>query len=122
MEELRKEIENFKNNISKIEIKEEKEYFNNIYSILEIMSQKIEELTINQEAIEENIRFMDDDLSNIQDELFEELSIDELNDMEEEYKEINCAHCGKPIFIEQSAFNNNDEIPCPYCNKNIKDK
>ena len=57
----------------------------------------------------------------VQDELFEELSIDELNDMEDEYTEINCAHCNKPIFIEQSALSNNDEIPCPYCHKNIKD-
>ena len=121
MEELRKDMEGLKRNLSKIENKEYKECFNNVYSILEIMNQKIEELTVNQEAIEENIKFMDDDLTNIQDELFEELSIDELNDMEDEYKEIICIHCHKPIFIEQSTISNNDEIPCPYCNKNIKD-
>lgn len=121
MEELRKEIENFKNNISKIENNQEKECFDNIFSILEIMSQKIEELSINQETIVENIGFMDDDISNIQDELFEEVSIDELNDMEDEYTEINCVHCSKTIFIEQSALKNNKEIPCPYCKKNIKD-
>lgn len=120
MEELSKEIENLKKNLSKIEKKEYKECFQNVFSILEIMNQKIEELTINQETIEENIKFMDDDLTNIQDELFEELSIDELNDMEDEYTEINCVHCHKPIFIEQSTLSNNEEIPCPYCNKNIK--
>ncbi|MFW2487600.1 CD1247 N-terminal domain-containing protein [Clostridium chromiireducens] len=122
MEELRKEIENLKNNLSKIESGEYKECFSNVFAVLEIMNQKIEELTINQETIEENIRFMDDDLTNIQDELFEELSIDELNDMEDEYTEINCSHCSKPIFIEQSTLSNNDEIPCPYCHKNIKEK
>lgn len=120
MEELSKEISNLKNNLSKIKDKEYKEFFEGIASILENMNQKIEELTINQEAIEENMKFMDDDLSNIQDELFEEVSIDELNDMEDEYTEINCAHCNKPIFIEQSTISNNDEIPCPYCHKNIK--
>jgi DNA-directed RNA polymerase subunit RPC12/RpoP len=120
MEELSKEINNLKSNLSKIKDNEYKEYFKDIYSILETMSQKIEELTINQETIEENIKFMDDDLSNIQDELFEEVSIDELNDMEDEYTEINCSHCNKPIFIEQSTISNNDEIPCPYCHKNIK--
>jgi len=122
MEELRKEIESLKNNLSKIESCEYKECFDNVFTILEIMNQKLEELTINQETIEENIRFMDDDLTNIQDELFEELSIDELNDMEDEYTEINCSHCNKPIFIEQSTLSNNDEIPCPYCHKNIKEK
>ena len=121
MEELRIEIEGLKRNLSKIENKEYKECFNRVYSILEIMNAKIEELTVNQETIEENIKFMDDDLTNIQDELFEELSIDELNDMEDEYTEIICVHCHKTIFIEQSTINNNDKIPCPYCNKNIKD-
>jgi len=121
MEELRKDIEGLKRNLSKIENKEYKECFNSVFSILEMMNQKIEELTVNQETIEENIKFMDDDLTNIQDELFEELSIDELNDMEDEYKEIICVHCHKPIFIEQSTISNNDQIPCPYCNKNIKD-
>jgi DNA-directed RNA polymerase subunit RPC12/RpoP len=120
MEELSKEIEKLKESLSKIENKEYQEYFNNIASILGLMNARVEELTINQETIEENMKFMDDDLSDIQDELFEELSIDELNDMEDEYKEINCVHCHKPIFIEQSALSNNKEIPCPYCNKNIK--
>ena len=122
MEELRTEIEDLKNNLSKIENKEYKECFNSVFSILEIMNQKIEELTINQETLEENIKFMDDDLTNIQDELFEELSIDELNDIEDEYTEIICSHCNKAIFMEQSTLSNNDEIPCPYCNKNIKEK
>ena len=121
MEELRNGIENLKSNLSKIENKEYKQCFENVFSILEIMNQKIEELTVNQETIEENIKFMDDDLTNIQDELFEELSIDELNDMEDEYTEIVCAHCNKTIFMEQSTLSNNDEIPCPFCNKNIKD-
>ena len=76
MKELGEEIEGLKINLSKIENKEYKECFDSVFSILEIMNQKIEELTINQETIEENIKFMDDDLTNIQDELFEELSID----------------------------------------------
>ena len=122
MEELRKGIEELKSNLSKIENKEYKECFDSVFSILEIMNQKIEELTINQETLEENIKFMDDDLTNIQDELFEEVSIDELNDIEDEYTEIICANCHKPIFMEQSTLSNNDEIPCPYCNKNIKEK
>jgi len=122
MEELRTKIEDLKNNLSKIENKEYKECFDSVFSILEIMNHKIEELTINQETLEENIKFMDDDLTNIQDELFEELSIDELNDIEDEYTEIICSHCHKQIFMEQSTLSNNDEIPCPYCNKNIKEK
>lgn len=121
MEELKNKIEELKNSLSKIESKEYKECFNSVTSILDIMNEKIEELIVNQETLEENIKFMDDDLSNIQEELFEELSIDELNDIEDEYTEIICAHCNKAVFMEQSTLSNNDEIPCPYCNENLKD-
>lgn len=121
MEELKNKIEELKNSLSKIENEEYKECFTSVTSILEMMNEKIEELAVNQETLEENIKFMDDDLTNIQDELFEELSIDELNDIEDEYTEITCVHCHKAVFMEQSTLSNNDEIPCPYCNKNIKD-
>lgn len=120
MEELRKEIDNLKISLSKVQDKEYKECFEGIFSVLNTMSDKIEELFVNQEAMEEKMQYLDEDVSGIQDELFEEVSIDELNDIEDEYTEINCAHCNKPIFIEKSALENNAQIPCPYCNKNIK--
>ncbi|AOR23918.1 CD1247 N-terminal domain-containing protein [Clostridium taeniosporum] len=120
MENLRNQINGLKSNLSKIESEEYKSYFLSVVSILEMMDNKIEELTVNQEAIEENIRFMDDDLSDLQEELFEEVSIDELNELEDEYVEATCCHCGNTIFAEQSTLKNNNEIPCPYCNKNIK--
>ena len=120
MEELRKEIEEFKDSLSYVKDDTYRKYFENIQSILNSMTNKIEEIVVNQEAIEENMQFLDDDLSNIQDELFEEVSIDELCDMEDEYVEVNCVHCNKPIFMEKSVLNSNEEIPCPYCHENIK--
>lgn len=120
MEKIKKELEELKDSLNTLVNSQYKEYFTRITSILENMNEKIEELTVNQESLDENIRFMDSDLSNIQEELFEEVSIDELNDIEDQYTEINCIHCNNPIFIEQSALENNSEIPCPYCNKNIK--
>lgn len=120
MEKLRKEIEEFKNSLSNVEDNEYKKYFESIQSILTTMTNKIEEVVVNQETIEENMQFLDDDLSNIQDELFEEVSIDELCDMEDEYVEVNCIHCNKPIFMEKSALSSKEQIPCPYCHKNIK--
>ena len=120
MEELRKEIEQFKSSLSNLNDDTYKKYFESMQSILNIMSDKIEEITVNQETMQENMQFLDDDLSNIQDELFEEVSIDELCDMEDEYVEIKCAHCNKPIFMEKSVLSSNEQIPCPYCHENIK--
>lgn len=119
MEELRKEIEAFKISLSNMDDDKYKKYFESIQSILNTMTDKIEEIVVNQETMEENMQFLDDDLSNIQDELFEEVSIDELCDMEDEYVEINCAHCNKPIFMEKSVLDSNEQIPCPYCHEYI---
>lgn len=120
MEQIRKEIEKLKISLSNVEDDKYKNYFDSIQSILNTMADKIEEVVVNVETMEENMQFLDDDLSNIQDELFEEVSIDELSDMEDEYVEINCAHCGKPIFMEKSALDSKEQIPCPYCHENIK--
>lgn len=122
MEELRKEIDNLKTALSKVENEEYKECFNSIFSVLNSMSDKLEEVVVNQESIEENMQYLDQDVSGIQDELFEEVSIDELNDIEDQYTEIKCAHCHKPIFIEKSALKNNPDIPCPYCGEDIHSK
>lgn len=119
MEELRKKIEELKNGLSNVDNDKYRNYFDSIQSILVTMTNKIEEIIVNQETIEENMQFLDDDLSNIQDELFEEVSIDELCDMEDEYVEINCIHCNKPIFIEKSALTSKEQIPCPYCHESI---
>ncbi|WP_294376282.1 CD1247 N-terminal domain-containing protein [uncultured Clostridium sp.] len=120
MEELRKQIEEFQTSLSDIKDDAYRNYFEKIESILNSMADKIEEVVVNQETMEENMQFLDDDLSNIQDELFEEVSIDELCDMEDEYVEVKCTHCNKPIFMEKSALESKDKIPCPYCHNNIK--
>ena len=121
MEELKNKIEILRDNLVKIENDEYKKMFQDVYSVLDSMNDKIEELVVNVETLEENFRFMDDDLSGIQDELFEELSIDDLDEaIDDEFTEIKCCHCDKPIFIEKSALSGNNEIPCPYCHKDIK--
>ena len=119
MNNIKKEIQELNSCIDKIDNSENKDILNKISSIFNKLSDKIEELEINQETIQENLEYMDDDLSGIQDELFEEVSLEELTEIEDEYKEIKCIHCNKPIFIESSALEKNDNIPCPYCNKNI---
>ena len=120
MEELKKEMDSLKTALSKVEDKKYKECFDGIFSVLNTMSDKLEELLVNQETMEEKMQYLDEDVSGIQDELFEEVSIDELNDIEDEYKEVKCENCHKPIFIEKSALEGNTVIPCPYCNENIK--
>ena len=52
--------------------------FNSFSDILESLSSKVEEVILHQEYLEENMEYIGDDLNDIQDELFEEVSFDDL--------------------------------------------
>jgi len=115
---LKNEIEELNIAISKIQDEKYKDLFSNISEIMTGLSVKVEEVMVNQTVLAENLNYMDEDISDIQEELFEEVSIEDLEEMEEEYKEINCINCGKTIYIEESALEDED-VKCPYCNEKI---
>ncbi|MGL5416934.1 MAG: CD1247 N-terminal domain-containing protein [Clostridium sp.] len=115
MKELRNDIELVKKEI----LKKDDEISLKLANILEKLVDRVEEIQVNQEAMDESIRFMDTDISGIQDELFEELSFEDLEDVSDEYEEVHCVHCSKPIFMEKDMLQKNEEIECPYCKKNI---
>lgn len=118
MIEIQEVLENLKYKVEKIENQEYKEIFTDIGNLLGYISNKLEETVVKQESIEENIQFLDDDLTDLQEEFFEEVSLEDLEEFEDEYVEIECNECKKPLFIEKSALENNMSIPCPFCNKN----
>ena len=118
MKNLKNKIEELNITISKIEDEKYKDIFSSISDIVSGLSVKVEEVMVNQTALAENFNYMDEDISDIQEELFEEVSIEDLEDLEEEYKEINCISCGKILYIEESALEDGN-VQCPYCNENI---
>lgn len=122
MNNIEQKINELQKSISDIKDETYKEYFNNISSILKMMSDKIEEVAVNQENIEENLQYLDDDVSGLQDELFEEVSFEELTDMDDEYAETSCVNCGKPVFMEKSLLDSQNSIPCPFCGRDIRKK
>lgn len=121
MIEIQETLENLKEKIIKVENEEYREIFEDINKLLECISNKVEETIVKQEAIEENIQFIDEDLTDLQDELFEEVSLEDLEDFEDEYVEIQCNKCNKPLFVEKDALDSNANIPCPFCNENSID-
>lgn len=118
MTEIQEVLEDLKDKVSKVENNEYREMFKSINAVLEGLSDKVEELIVKQESIEENIQFIDEDLTDLQDEFFEEVSLEDLEDFEDEYVEIECNNCKKPLFVEKEALENNKTIPCPFCNEN----
>lgn len=119
MKDIKNKIEKLNISISRIKDENYKELFDEVSSILNGLSSKVQEIMVNEAALAENIKYLDDDISDLQEELFEEVSLEELDEIEEEFKEVSCKGCGKTIYIEASTLKENKEIPCPYCDKNI---
>ena len=122
MNDLKSKIELLKKEVSSIEYDKNKEVFDGILSLIDILSEEVRALSDRQESLEENLEYIDEDIIGLQDELFEEVSIEDLMEMEEEYVEIKCNNCHKPLFIERDTINNSSIIPCPFCNKNAIEK
>ncbi|MBD7910023.1 MULTISPECIES: CD1247 N-terminal domain-containing protein [Clostridium] len=119
MKEIKRQIEDLNIKISQIQDEQYKEFFERVSGVLEGLSAKVQEIMVNETVLAENFKYMDDDISNLQEELFQEVTLEELDEIEEEYREVSCKNCGKTIFIETSALSEKHEIPCPYCNENI---
>lgn len=119
MKDIKNKLDTLNGLISIVEDEKYKDIFKEMSDVLNGLYTKIDEILVNEAVLAENFKYMDEDISDIQEELFEEVSIEDLEEMEEEYKEISCEHCGKPLYIEESTLKENKEIKCPYCNENI---
>lgn len=121
MKNVKKKIEDLNTVIQENNESTNTNIYRDISNILSDLNEKIEEVLENQAVLAENFNFMDEDISNLQEELFEELSIEDLEEMESEsdYTEIKCTKCHKKVFMEESLLKNKDEIKCPYCYENI---
>lgn len=115
MIQINDKIEKIKFAVSNIEDDKNKEILDGILSVLDDMSNLIENINARQDYLEENIEYMDEDLTVLQDEVFEEVSIEDLMEIEDEYIEISCKNCNKPLFVEKESVENNKVIPCPFC-------
>lgn len=82
MKELNDKINNLKEQIENIKENQYKDLFEAVSGILSDLSSKVEEISLRQDYLEENMEFMDNDLTDIQDELFEEVSFDDLSSIE----------------------------------------
>ncbi|MCI5726154.1 MAG: hypothetical protein MR274_01240 [Clostridium sp.] len=120
MKEIKDKIDLLRNSISKIENKEYGGLFNQITDILDDLYSSVEEMMENQAVLVENLSCLDEDISDIQEELFEELSIEDLEEIEDEYEEVKCKNCGKPIFMEKAVIKDDKKIECPYCKNSIR--
>jgi hypothetical protein len=94
MKELREKISKLSALISEDSNTDNRDFKVNVLDILSDICDEVEALQVNQENLTENIEFLNNDISDIQEDLFEDVSVDDLDCGDEKYVEITCNKCG----------------------------
>ncbi len=81
-----------------------------IIETLEDFTDAIVELDENQLDLADYVETIDEDLEDVEDELFE----DELD-----YVEVECPTCKEIICVDDELLYDNEEIHCPECNEEV---
>ena len=95
MKKIFDEINDLRQVINDIDDEKYKNILSAISGVVNDMALKVEEIIVKQEAIEENMEYIGDDLTDMREELFEEVSFNDLENLEDEYEEIHCPFCNK---------------------------
>ncbi|WP_297519103.1 hypothetical protein [uncultured Clostridium sp.] len=95
------------------------EFNRKLLDLVDGLFDTIEGMAVNLESVTEDVSLINDDLSDVQEELFEEVTLEDLEEEDDDYVEVKCQSCEKPIYVENSVLKNKEKISCPYCTNQI---
>lgn len=91
-----------------------------IVDILGEFADSIVELSDKQDELEEYAEAIDEDLSDLEDDFYEDDEEDEDDEDEFDYIELSCPSCGEEIEIDEDLlYDEESDIICPVCGEVI---
>jgi len=95
-----------------------------IIDILEDFADAIVEIDEDADEMAEYVEAMDEDLTNIEEDLYEDLDEeeeDEDDDEDIEFVEVECPNCNEEVYIDEDLLYEDDiDVVCPRCNEKIE--
>lgn len=89
----------------------------NIIDILDDIVESIAELEASQAELDEYVVALDEDLTDVEDQIYGD--IDDMEDEEPLYIEVECPNCHETIYFDEELFDNEDDLICPNCHDAI---
>ena len=89
-----------------------------IIDTLGSVAEAMQQLADDHKELDEYVESIDDDLSEIEEALFD----DEDEDDDEDLIECECPHCGNTIYFDAESFDLADDHSCPNCGKPLFDE
>lgn len=85
--------------------------------ILKDIATEIEYVKDSQEDMEEYMSALDEDLEDVENEIYGE---DDDEEDEDDYVEVKCPSCGEVVYVENDILDEEKKIECPNCGKSIE--
>ncbi len=85
-----------------------------IVNVLKAMAEEVDEISGSQKDMEDYIDAMDEDLSSLQDDVYDndyELFEDEGNN----FIQLKCSNCGDDVYVDKDIIKQKEKITCPNC-------
>lgn len=88
----------------------------NIIDVLDDMAEEFNNIQMVQEDLETYVESMDDDLTDLEEEVYEDIASEEL-------VEVQCPSCHETVSFESSLLESDDdlEVSCPHCGDIVYD-
>lgn len=100
-----------------------------VVDVLECMAQQIEELEDAQAEMDDYITCLDEDLSELEEEIYADdcCDCDDCDDDcdccdcydEDDISEVECPNCHETIYFDSDLLDSDDELECPDCGTNL---
>lgn len=88
-----------------------------ISNVLKQMAEEIEEIKDSQIDMEDYMDAIDEDLSDVEDDLYGD---DYDCNSDDDFEEVHCPYCDEVVYVDRDICEEHDEITCPNCHKNIE--
>ncbi len=88
-----------------------------VINTLQVMAEAIDNLQLNQAEVEEYLVSMDEDLADLETDVYD----DEDDDADAEFLEMTCPNCSEELYFDQLLLDDDEvtELVCPSCGQVI---
>lgn len=93
----------------------------NVIDIIDDIVDEITELSTSKDELDEYVQTIDEDLSDIEDELYGDDDYDDYPN-DSQYIEVECPYCHETVYFADELFDTEEELLCPNCNETIYDE
>ena len=95
------------------DVQDQNKIISGLVDALDVFAQEIERIDNFQIRMQEQVNTIDEDLGELEDEVYED-------EFEDDLIEISCPHCEEIISFSENEINENDEVECPVCHKTFE--